>query len=169
MPPFLFHRPTGPTDPHRSLGLAIRTGRQLGVLSVLIGLFIVIVPGLLNPLRFKWYFLGGGVLFFLAPGITYLLALRPLRDKRMGALIAAASAAGVQFLAACGLLILQMTLRPVSSVPVALALVWAMSTLYLLFHLRDAFNAIRYDATDRTQGFEVTLSSPPASQSQKQP
>ena len=140
--------PTG--DPRRSLSLAIRSTRLLGVLFVLIGVCTPL-PTLRrypNPLDLPWALIGAS-LIHLVPGLLYLLCSVLLGRRRRPAVIGALGLVAAHCVSVAGsiagysALVFGVPDRPPFLLFGLLVMVLAMAALgQLFFHLARSFRAV---------------------------
>ena len=152
---------TAPSEPprNRSVATALRSALVLGVACTLFGLVFVVAFGILNRFpRFRPYFIAMGVLLWLGPGVLYLICAALIRRHRHGAATAGLATTAFQGLGAATMLVLSVTVQPVSPLPVLLCVMWLVALGDCARHLVRARRFLE-SGTERTKGFEVM--SPP--------
>ena len=146
--------PAEPLPPVQTVEFAARSCLALGAISTLFGAAMVIGPGYLNPLRFGPWFVGLGLIGWLAPGLAMLFGGWYLRARRRWAANLAAAGALWQFVAAAVLEIGQFYFEPISPILVIVGAVWLVALVALAVQLSRAAVALRADVRGR-HGFEV--------------
>lgn len=113
------------------IGPAGRSAVLLGGLVTAFGIAVALVGGYLNERfpHFRPYFLGVGIAAFVLPGTLSLVGgIQLLRRRPLGTL---ALVGGVlQAVAAVGFTVAQLFLRPITPVPMALTILWAVAAAW---------------------------------------
>lgn len=159
-------------DPQRPLQLAIRTTRSLGALFLVLGgcasipLFIegfrAPAPGAAAAAPSIWRSLFS-LLFYLGPGILYLVFSIFLARRRLWALIATMALAGVQvILMAIAMAVLLVMLSSFAGgapsamvwIPLAIMVVLIAAIGQLIYYCARSFPVIRQPLIEQQRGFE---------------
>ena len=143
-------------DPRRPLHLAVHSMLLLGIVFALLGLLVMAVTmnasariGARGSLAV--YIIP---LFYLVPGVLYILFSIFLRQRQQWAVIASLALVGVHELMAL-LILVRLVLSGVAvNWVLIVVLVWILALAQLLFHLAKSFESIRAYQELVPRGFE---------------
>jgi hypothetical protein len=156
-------------DPRRPLYLAVRSTRVLGILFLLIGTFVSLLLSVRGgmPRRGGIFLTGGLLLFYVGPGVVYLITAIYLKRRQFWAVVVGLVLASIQslfvLLGIAGILLTLMRQPAVSIalVPMGVMIFVLLALAQLIYHLSLSFEAIKYAPTEEQHGFEPLMATPP--------
>ena len=156
-------------DPQRPLSLAIRSTRLLGIVLILFG-FVALLPFAATPRGISLLLTIVIALFYLGPGVLYLLCAIFLKRRRLWAVVVALVLASIQLLLAI-LGIVTFAIQMFSAlhmnsmgafaiIPLIVILFFIAAFVQLIYHLSCCFEAIKFSPPEFQRGFEPLVVQP---------
>jgi len=151
-------------DPRRPLHLAVRSTRLLGILFLLIGTLmssLTLRGGI--PGRRGMVLTALLLLFYIGPGVVYLVTAIFLARRRFWAVVVGLVLASLQslfVLFAIGSILIDIMRHPsrsVAMIPMVVMIFVILALAQLIYHLSRSFEAIRYAPVEDQHGFEPVM------------